>query len=344
LDESPLQEEEMQEINVLVTVPESLRKYVLSAEAFEKLQSFAHVTMNDDDHNWSGEELAARLPGQDAILASWGLAKLTPEVLANADRLKIVAYAAGSVKGFVTDAVYEKGIQVSHAASRIADSVAEFTLLMAMLGLRRPYPLNERLHEGEAWPRTRDLEHFEIRGKKVGLLGMGYVGRRAARLFQAVKADVWAYDPYLSAEQAEALGVHKVELDELLRECKVIAVHLPVTDETHHMLGARELGLVQDGAVFVNNARAWVVDQDAMIKELGTGRFWAALDVFDPEPLPEDSPLRDMDNVFLTPHVAGLTRDSHGNLMAEMIDELERFVHGEALQHPVTQDMLATMA
>ncbi len=110
------------------------------------------------------------------------------------------------------------------------------------------------------------------------------------------------------------------------------------------MLGARELALIQDGAVFVNTARSLVVDQGALLTELQKGRFWAALDVFDKEPLPADSPFRALDNVFLTPHVAGLTIDSYQNLMAQAIDEIDRFFRGEPLAYPVTREMLATMA
>jgi phosphoglycerate dehydrogenase-like enzyme len=173
---------------------------------------------------------------------------------------------------------------------------------------------------------------------------MGYVGKRAAALFQAVGADVWAYDPYLSPQQAAELGVTRASLDDVLRACSVISLHLPVTDETHHLLGARELALIQDGAILVNSARAWVVDQDALLKELRTGRFWAALDVFDPEPLPAEHPLRKLENVLLTPHVAGLTQESYQGLMALAVDEVERFFAGQPLRYQVTQEMLRTMA
>ena len=105
-----------------------------------------------------------------------------------------------------------------------------------------------------------------------------------------------------------------------------------------------ELGLIQDGAVLVNTARAWVIDGDALLRELATGRFWAALDVYDEEPLPADHALRSMENVLLTPHVAGRTVESHASLMGEMVDEAVRFLRGEPLQHPVTADMLPTMA
>ena len=144
--------------------------------------------MNEDGHNWSAEELRARLPGMDAMIASWGLAKLTSEVLEQADRLRLVAYAAGSVKYFVSDALFDRGIAVTHAAARIADSVADFTLAVAMLGLRRPHEFDRKMKAGAAWPKEDPCPTHEVRGRRVGLLGMGYVGRRTAALFQALGA------------------------------------------------------------------------------------------------------------------------------------------------------------
>lgn len=335
----------MSRIHVLVTIPRPLRDTVLNQATLAELATYADISLNEDGRNWAGPELAARLPRVDAILASWGLATLTPEVLAQADRLKLIAYAAGSVKGFVTDAVYDRGIRVTHAAGRIADSVADVTLLLAMMGLRKPQDFDRRLKAGEPWPEKREVDTYEIRGKRVGLLGLGYVGRRSSALFQAVGAEVWGYDPYLPEAEAAAQGIRLVGLDELLQACKVISVHLPSTDETHHMLGARELALIQDGALFINTARASVVDQDALLQELQTGRFWAALDVFDPEPLPVDSPLRRLDNVLLTPHIAGLTRDSHFGMGSEMVAEIRRlFVDQVPLRYEITRERLAQMA
>jgi len=329
--------------SVLVTVPQPLRDLILSDDALARLQSMASVTLNEDGRNWTAEEISERLPGVDALITSWGIVTLDDAVLAKADRLKIVAHAAGSVRRLVTDALYDRGIVVTHAAARIADSVAEFSLLMALIGLRQPHSLDTKMKRGE-WPKSRDMQVYEIRGKRVGILGMGYVGRRSARLFNSVGAEVWAYDPYLSEEVAKDLNIRKAVLDEVLSSCKVISVHLPVTEETQGMLGARELGLIQDGAVFVNTARSLVVDQDALLAELRTGRFWAALDVFDQEPLPDDSPFRYLENVMLTPHVAGLTVDSYRGLISLAVHEVARFLKGEPLQYQVSRDMLATMA
>jgi phosphoglycerate dehydrogenase-like enzyme len=213
-----------------------------------------------------------------------------------------------------------------------------------MIGLRKPHEYDRRMKSGEQWPPSRGEPLSEIAGRKVGLLGMGYVGRRTAKLFQAVGAEVWAFDPYLSADEATAMGVHKADLHTVLQTCPVISDHLPVTDETHHMLGATEFALIQDGAVFVNTARSWTIDEAALVKELQTGRFWAALDVFDKEPLRLDHPLRKLDNVLITPHNAGITRDSLAGLIATMVDETERFFKGEPLKYGLTRDMLARMA
>jgi len=334
----------MAEHRILVSIPEPLRSRLLTAETLAKLHTLAHLTLNEEGRNWSAEELARHLPGHDVLLASWGLARLTPEVLQGADRLRLVAYAAGSVKGFATDALFERGIIITHAAARIADSVAEMALLLALVGLRRVHEFDRRMKSGELWPKDLEAKTFEIRGKRVGLLGMGYVGQRTARLFQAVGAEVWCYDPYLSPSVASALGVRQATLDELLSQCPIVSVHLPITEETHHLIGARELALLQDGALFINTARAWVVDGEALLCELETGRIWAALDVFDEEPLPLDSPLRRLENVLLTPHVAGQTVDSYQGLGECMAREIERFFHGQPLQYSVSREALARMA
>lgn len=333
----------MKQYNVLIATPQPLRDGVLKEEALARLRGFATVSMNEDERNWTGAELGERLPGVDALLSSWGQPKLTEEVLTGADKLRIIGYAAGSVKRWAAKGVFERGIVVSHTAARIADSVAEYTLMMALLGLRRPLDLGRGMTSGVVL-KKEDASTYDIAGKRVGLLGLGYVGQRSARLFRAVGAEVWAYDPYVSIGQAAEMGVRKAGLDELLSECKVVSVHLPNTDETRHLLGARELALIQGGAVFINSARTWPVDQDSLVKELSSGRFWAAVDVTEPEPAPPDHPLRNLDNVIWTPHIAGPTAQGRHEMMGLMVDEIKRFFDGEPLEYQVDLDRLARMA
>src|SRR5206468_4007020 len=125
--------------------------------------------------------------------------------------------------------------------------------------------------------------------------------------FRAFGATLIGYDPFLSDEDARALGIRRVSLDELLRTADVISLHMAVTDATREMLGAREFGLIKDGAVFVNSARSAILDSAALVAELRKNRFHAFLDVYDTEPLPLDDPLRSLPNAFITPHIAGDT-------------------------------------
>jgi phosphoglycerate dehydrogenase-like enzyme len=210
--------------------------------------------------------------------------------------------------------------------------------------LKRPDLFSAQMHKGFLWEQNPSVAIHEIAGMKVGILGCGYVGQRAIRLFRSVGAAVWVYDPYLSSTRAQELGAVKAELFDVLRSCPVISVHLPSTDETHHLLGADEFAMIGDGAVFINTARSWVLDESALAAELAKGRFWAALDVYDQEPLPLEHPLRRMDNVLLTPHIAGRTEESYRNLLGTVIDELLRFIDGQPLRYQVTREMLATMA
>jgi phosphoglycerate dehydrogenase-like enzyme len=176
------------------------------------------------------------------------------------------------------------------------------------------------------------------------VIGAGYTGRCVIKLLTALNAEVWVYDPYLTPADADALGVRKVTLDELLANAAVVTMQAPPTDETYHMIGARELRLLQDGAIFINTARSHLVDETALLAELQSGRIQAALDVFDQEPLPPDHPLRQLENVILTPHIAGASQQARLRQGQIIVDEIARFVAGEPLQYGVTEAMLATMA
>ncbi|MCE5260005.1 MAG: hydroxyacid dehydrogenase [Chloroflexi bacterium] len=331
-------------MKLLVAVPEPLRSQILSPEANAQLLGMGEVLWNEDGRNWSSNELASRLPGIEGLLTGWGIATINTAVLESADKLRIIGHSAGSVKGFITPAVFDRGILVTHAASRIADSVAEFALTMALIGLKRPELYNKQMHDGVRWEQNPSVPLHEIAGMRVGILGCGYVGQRAVRLFKAVGADVWVYDPYLPQARAAALGVTQADLDIILHTSQVISVHLPSTNETGQLLSAERLALIQDGTIFINTARSWVLDESALIAELATGRFWAAIDVFEQEPLPVDHPLRRMANVVLTPHVAGRTVESYRNLLATVVQEIARYQAGQPLLYQVTKEMLTTMA
>jgi phosphoglycerate dehydrogenase-like enzyme len=332
------------EPGILVLLRPSLYAQLFTPEADRALREAGRVVFHSEERDLTSAGLAERISGVEIVVTGWGSPQFTDDVLAAAGRLRLIAHSAGSIKAMLPPAVFERGIAVTHAASAIAPAVAEMSLLLTMLMLRQAHRCHEGLKRGD-WEGVRSLAiGQEIAGQRVGVIGAGYTGRCFIQLLRAVGAEVWVYDPYLSAAGAAELDVRKVDLDELLSQCPVVSLQAPSTAETYHMIGARELGLLADGAILINTARSWLVDQEALLAELRTGRIQAALDVFDQEPLPSDNPFRELDNVFLTPHIAGATVQARHRQGQVVVEEIQRFLRGEPLRYRVTREMLDIMA
>jgi phosphoglycerate dehydrogenase-like enzyme len=336
---------------ILAIVRPSDYEALFTPESDQALRELGEVTFRGKDR-MSSEELAGWIPGYDWLVGGWGTPRFTEEVLAAADRLKLYVHTAGSVKGILPPAVFEQGITVTHGAGAIATAVADLCVCTIWMMLRQPHKMDQALKAGKSWSEAKEAAigfpkpglGRELSGQRVGVLGAGHTGRTFIRLVRKLDCEVWVYDPYLSEERAAELGARKADLNEVLALCPIVVCHLPTTDETFRMIGVCELALLQDGALFVNTARSRVIDMDALLAELQTGRFQAALDVFDQEPLPEDSPFRQLDNAILTPHVAGASIEARARQGEYMVAEMRRFLAGEPLQYQVTQDMLAIMA
>jgi phosphoglycerate dehydrogenase-like enzyme len=329
---------------ILYLPRKGLSEDILSERARATLTGLGDVVWNEMDRDYTPEELVALLPGAEAVVTSWGVPGFTPEMVAVADTLKIIGHAAGSVKHILPKAGYDRGIVVLSASTILADSVAEYTL-WAMLSMQRDlYRYEHEMKDARSW--THGLRGFahELYYKRVGLISAGLIGRKVIALLKPFHCDLLLHDPYLSEAEAEALGVRLVSMAELFATSDIVSVHAPITPETEEMIGAEHFAAMPDGALFINTARAWVVDQDAMRAALATGRIRGVLDVYDKEPLPADDPLRDMDNVFLTPHVAGFTAESRMRLVETIADDIARFFAGEAPHHAVTWERLQIMA
>lgn len=330
---------------ILVLPQPGLYSELFSEAASAQLHSLGEVTRNLENRNWDSAELASKIGDYDIVVTGWGTPRFTEEVLAAAPDLKLVAHTAGSIKHMLPPPVFERGIAVTHAAGAIAPAVAELTILLILLSLRQVHKLDAMLKRGEPWDRAKNaVVGREIAGQRVGVVGAGYTGRQAIRLLRNLGAEVWVCDPYLDAERAATLNVRQSGLDEIFAQCPIVTLQAPPTKETYHMVGAKQLALLQDGAVFINTARSHLVDEAALLDELRKGRFVAALDVFDQEPLPEDSPFRQLDNVVITPHIAGHSAQARRRQGQEMADEIARFLSGEPLHYPVTVEMLEIMA
>jgi phosphoglycerate dehydrogenase-like enzyme len=271
----------------------------------------------------------------EVLVGHWGCPTLTSEVLARAPQLRMFAYAAGTVKWQVTDAVWERGILVTSAAAANAVPVAEYTLAMVLLA-GKGVLLSREQQRDPAVQVPLDPIRAGNAGARIGLVGASHVGRLVIEYLRPHDFVVSVYDPYLSGDDAAALGVELVgDLDQLCDQSDVLSLHAPDIPATRGMIGARQLALLRDGATLINTARPALIDSNALEAELGSGRIAAILDVTEPEPLPTGHPLLSMPNVFVTPHVAGASGNELVRLADLAVTEVERFAVGEAPHHPV---------
>ncbi len=329
---------------VLVTVERPLFQRISTSESRARLERLAEsVTFNDGDRAWDAPEVRERIGGATAVLASWGSCAYDEQLLDAAPELEIICYAAGTIRSVAPPAVFERGVRVTHAADFIALGVAEHTLAVVLGLLRRTGDFDFAMRAGR-WRDIGPVVDRELFGKRYGIVGASKVGRRLIPLLRPFDVEIVVADPYLTEREAQRLGVRKLELPDLMRTSDVISIHAPVLPSTHHMIDAEMLALIKDEAVLVNNARAALIDTEALLTELAKERFDCALDVFDEEPLPSDHPLLGMRRVLLTPHVAGLTPERRARLTDAMLDELERHASGLPLRHEVTVDQLESMA
>jgi len=284
-------------------------------------------------------EVFDRLGEVEIIVSTWGMPAADELFLARAPGLRGIFYAAGSVKGFVTPALWERGIAVSSAAPMNAVPVAEYTVAVILLANKRcwTYMRHTRADAGVA----------EVPGnyrRAVGIIGASMVGREVIRLLRHTDLSILLYDPFVDAGEAASLGARKVELPELMAASDVVSLHAPNLPELRHMIDGELLAKMKDGATFINTARGALVDEAALLPELRTGRLYAVLDVTDPEPPAAGSPLYTLPNVIYTPHIAG-SMDAECERMADFaIDELERFLAGQPLRNPIRPEALSRLA
>lgn len=328
----------------LIAIGDALFRDLFGAEELRRLRQLSALETTASEQRLTSSQLAEALGGVDIVITGWGTPVFTDEALAAADKLKLIAHSAGTIKLLLPPPVFAHGTRVTHVAAALAPPVGEATLLFILLALRRFHD-HDRAFKAGGWAAARAFElGRELAGQVIGIVGAGLTGREAMRCLRALDAELWVYDPYLGAEEAAALGARRVALEGLLRECPIVSLHAPSTEETYQMIGADQFAMLGDGAIFVNTARAHLIDEAALLAELQTGRIYAALDVFEHEPLPEDSLFRQLQNVIITPHIAAHTQQARARQGRYCVDEIERFLRGESLRYEVTRAKLDIMA
>jgi phosphoglycerate dehydrogenase-like enzyme len=274
----------------------------------------------------------------EVILASWGCPVMGAGFLESAPRLRLVLYAAGSVRAFVTDEMWDRGIRVSSAYALNAISVAEYTLAAILFSLKQGW----RLMREPAASRAQIPGAF---GATVGLVSLGAVGRAVRKMLKPHDVQVVAYDPRVSHNEMHHLGVRGVDLAELFRVSDVVSLHTPLLPETRGMITGAHIESMRHGATLINTARGAIVREAEMVAVLQRRRdLQAVLDVTDPEPPSPGSPLLHLPNVVLTPHIAGAIGLERRRLGRGMVEELRRYVRDEPLRWEVTRVQAQGMA
>jgi phosphoglycerate dehydrogenase-like enzyme len=279
--------------------------------------------------------LHARLADVDAVVLGHGAPRIDAITLQSAPRLRFVGDLLGDrfARRVDLEAMHAAGITVVDTTNGVSPPVAEWALGLILVSLRNAGEHFRRMINDEVYVRPRygwSFEHGELAGKRVGLIGCGHIGRRLIALLAPFECGIQVYDPYVPKELPQALDFLLTTLDYVLANSDVVVCLAPLTPATRGMLAKRELDLLPAGSVFVNVARGAIVDHDALLQRLQRGDIVAALDVFDPEPVPAGSPFRHLANVFLTPHLAGTTAESWPRVLSLMIDDLERFFQDHA--------------
>jgi phosphoglycerate dehydrogenase-like enzyme len=274
----------------------------------------------------------------EVIFSGWGAPILDDAFLSAAPQLKAVFYGAGSTAYFMTQNAWERGIVVTSAYAANAVPVAEYTLSMILFSLKHGWRLIRELRETPPHPDRNTA--FGCYGSTVGLISLGIIARTLVKLLRAFDLRVLAFDPYVSVEAASDLGVQLVSLNEIFDQSDVVSLHTPLLPETTGMIRGSHFNRMKQGGTFINTARGEVVRESEMIEVLRRrSDLQAILDVTQHEPTDPESPLFDLPNVVLTPHMAGSVGNECRRMGHYMVEELERYIQNKPLQWIITPEL-----
>lgn len=287
------------------------------------------------------EDIKAKIKDCDTYITCWGSPALMPEILECAPKLKLLTHLGSTVAPVVCDEVYNRGIKVISGFDYFSKSTAEGTVAYMLAAVRNIPFYNDRLKDKRIWRETDDYTDSVIY-KKVGLVGYGGVGKYVAKMLSTFDVDMKvSARRELPAEDKELYGFTQCSMEEIFETCDIISIHLAYNNATHHMIGEELLSKIKKGALLVNTARGAVIDETAMIKHLEKGDFYAALDVYESEPINMDNSMLDLPNVLMLPHQAGVTVNLRAVLTRDLLKESADFIDNNI---PVKNEILASKA
>lgn len=311
--------------------------------------SFFQDHPDDTEEEFQERMLTMEVSGPEAVDPPAGLEKavedvdvlvvhftVIPEKIINAAKnLKLIAVLRGGWENVNCAVASKRGIPVVNSPGRSGDAVSDFTVALMIAESKNLVRSSIALRQGLWQKEFHNWDYLHnMRGQTVGIIGVGEVGRRVARKLQGFDVRLLAHDPFMPDAKVREAGCEPVDLTTLLKESDFVTLHLRFTEDTRHMIDEAELALMKPSAYLVNTARAGLVNEEALIEALRKKTIGgAAIDVFQEEPLPAESPFFELDNVTLTPHLAGTSADTMRNSFIILGEELERFFKNEELHY-----------
>jgi phosphoglycerate dehydrogenase-like enzyme len=346
-----------QKIKLAILIDDAMYRRTIHPEALKFLDSFADI-INSPPYpdKIDADYMKRNLPEADACFTCWGTPAMAKEILDCAPKLKLILHGAGTPKAIVSDEIWARGIRVATAAPVIAIDVAETALGGIIYSLKHFREYDAIVRDGRWFGKYNSGGANPANALKpylkrlnwmlaVGVVGASHVGRNMIRFLKPFGVRTLLYDPCISPGMARELGVELASLEDLMRVSDVVTVHAPQLPATKKMITEAHLKSMKDGALFVNTSRGTVVDQDALLAELKTGRINAYMDVYEQEPLPADNEFIKLDNVLLTPHMSGGHTVNGGFERGHyIVNQLFRYCSVGDLNNEALEDMMGVMA
>ena len=333
----------MHMLNILVTIPKLSAVFdtFFDDKRIKELESIGNVIWNVSEKQFTKEELTEKLKDIDVCVTGWGTPVMEEEVLANANRLRLIAHTGGSVKPYVTDACFEREIRVVSGNTVFAESVAEGVIAYALTSLRDIPKFSDELKQG-IWP-----EHFYNRGlleRKVGIVGYGMIARYVVSMLKPFHCEIKVFSRHIATAELEKHQMEKATLEEIFSTCDIISIHSGMTPENYHIITEELLNCMKPGTLLINTARGAIIDEVALIKVLNRKEIHAALDVYETEPLPPNHPLLECENALLLPHMGGPTIDRRLSVTSSVIADIHNFLEGKSLICEISAAYAAKMS
>lgn len=333
----------MNRINILVTIPQgSIFNTFFNSDLKAQLEKLGNVKYNTLGRNFTKDELKNEIKNVSIAVTGWGTPCFDKEVMENADCLKLVAHTGGSVNGYVDKATYDKGVRVVSGNVVFAESVAEGVIAYSLAALRKIPHYSARLANGD-W--ANEFENRGLLERTVGIVGYGMIARFTVQKLSVFRCPVKVFSRHINQAELEQYNMQKADLSEIFSTCDIVSIHSGMTQENYHLVDESLLRSMKPNALLINTARGAIIDEAALCKVLKERKdLFAALDVYEVEPLPKNHALLSLDNVMLMPHQGGPTIDRRFAVTRSVISDIECFLENKEMSCEISASYASKMS